>query len=72
MPSPIISYLQRLGCIANVLLVAAIYFAVGILVALFNGDIWSLVQSLLLTAACIGVAIWLARRHQAHATARQQ
>ena len=46
------------------LLALALFFALGILVTLFNGDIWSLLQAIFLTALCVVLAVVFVRRHR--------
>ncbi|HVZ37814.1 MAG TPA: hypothetical protein VHI13_00910 [Candidatus Kapabacteria bacterium] len=54
--------IRRAGCWANGLYAFAIFFALGAIISFLNTDIVRALESLLLTAICIGVGIWLARR----------
>ncbi|MBS1913295.1 MAG: hypothetical protein JST22_15000 [Bacteroidetes bacterium] len=54
--------IRRAGCWANGLYAFAIFFALGTIISFLNRDIVRALESLLLTAICIGVGIWLARR----------
>jgi hypothetical protein len=56
-------YARRAGCWSVGVLAIALFFLIGALVTLLNGDIWGVVQALLLAALAIALAIWLARRH---------
>ncbi|MDB5033510.1 MAG: hypothetical protein JWQ98_751 [Chlorobi bacterium] len=55
--------LNRAGCWAVGLYVFAIFFALGAIISLVNGDAMRALGSLLITAIAVGGGIWLARRH---------
>lgn len=54
--------LQRAGCWAVGLYAFALFFALGAVISLLNGDIVRTLGSLLIGALCVGGGIWLARR----------
>ncbi|MEO5928651.1 MAG: hypothetical protein ABIR47_01850 [Candidatus Kapaibacterium sp.] len=55
--------LQRAGCWAVGLYVFAIFFTLGAIISLINGDLMRALGSLLITAIAVGGGIWLARKH---------
>jgi hypothetical protein len=54
---------QRAGCWAVGLYAFAIFFALGAIISLLNGDIIRTLGALLIGAVCVGVGIWLARKN---------
>jgi len=54
--------LQRAGCWAVGLYAFALFFALGALISLLNGDILRTIGALFIGALAAGGGIWLARR----------
>jgi hypothetical protein len=54
--------LHRAGCWAVGLYVFAIFFALGAIISLMNGDVMRALGSLLITGIAAGGGIWLARK----------
>lgn len=55
---------KRAGCWAVGTLLLALFFAIGTLISLLNGDLLTTIQGGALAAVGIGIAIYLAQRHQ--------
>jgi len=55
---------KRAGCWAVGTLFLALFFVVGTLISLLNGDILTTIQGGALAAVGIGVAIYLGQRHE--------
>lgn len=62
--SPIIDRAKRAGCWAVGTLLLALFFVIGTLISLLNGDLLTTIQGGALAAVGIGIAIYLAQRHQ--------
>jgi hypothetical protein len=60
--SSVINRVKRAGCWAVGVYIFGIFFALGTLASLFNGDLLSTFWGLLLTGLALGLGIWLARR----------
>lgn len=55
---------KRAGCWAVGTLLLALFFVIGTLISLLNGDLLTTIQGGALAAVGIGIAIYLAQRHQ--------
>lgn len=55
---------KRAGCWAVGTLLLALFFLIATLVSLLNGDLLTTIQGGALGAVAIGLAIYLAQRHQ--------
>ena len=53
---------RRMGCWANVLLAMALFFMIGALVSLFNGEIGTTLQAVIAALLLTGIAIVIGRR----------
>ena len=62
--SPLIVRAKRAGCWAVGTLLLALFFVIGTLISLLNGDLLTTIQGGALAAVGVGLAIYLAQRHQ--------
>jgi hypothetical protein len=55
---------KRAGCWAVGTLLLALFFVIGTLISLMNGDLLTTIQGGALAAVGVGLALYLSQRHQ--------